>query len=244
MNGAASNGWLAPLRRALDAAPTPVTFFFRDDDAGWEDERLLELLALFARSPVPLDVAVIPAALRPELAAELRARARAAPGRLFLHQHGFAHANHEPSGRKCEFGPSRDEAAQRRDIEAGARRLHELLGDLVTPIFSPPWNRCTVATGRCLADLGFGALSRDSGAEPLAIAGLPELPVRIDWCRKRDGDRGAVIAQAAAEPGPVGIMLHHPSIDAGEQRALEELLAVLGSHSNVRCLSMTALLKL
>ena len=48
------------------------------------------------------------------MARELTARGVA------VHQHGFAHENHEPQGRKCEFGPSRSRVAQRRDIAAGA----------------------------------------------------------------------------------------------------------------------------
>ena len=99
--------WLEPLRRDLDAAPTPRTFFFRDDDAGWADERLIALLDVFAHHSVPVDVAVIPAALDRRLAASLRRRKEADSGLLAFHQHGFAHANHEPSGRPCEFGPDR-----------------------------------------------------------------------------------------------------------------------------------------
>src|SRR5690348_11558928 len=123
--------WLDPLARALDAAPSPVRFFFRDDDAGWDDGRLLALLDVFAARGVPADVAVIPEALSPDLAAELRARP------VGLHQHGFAHANHEAAGRKCEFGPSRPVAFQRADIAAGCARLADLLGDAVQPIFTP-----------------------------------------------------------------------------------------------------------
>jgi hypothetical protein len=44
------SAWLAPLREALDAAPAPVTFFFRDDDAGWRDDRLEALLDVFSPS--------------------------------------------------------------------------------------------------------------------------------------------------------------------------------------------------
>ena len=42
------SSWLQPVEAALDAAPAPVPVFFRDDDAGWGDERLLALLDAFA----------------------------------------------------------------------------------------------------------------------------------------------------------------------------------------------------
>src|SRR6187200_3310055 len=39
-NRSQGSGMLVPLRAALDEAPAPVNLFLRDDDAGWEDERL------------------------------------------------------------------------------------------------------------------------------------------------------------------------------------------------------------
>ena len=99
--------WLDPVREALDRAPAPVTLFFRDDDAGWRDDRLLALLDRFDDVCLPIDLALIPSEIGPESAAALASRVDSSGGRLGLHQHGFAHANHEPEGRKCEFGPSR-----------------------------------------------------------------------------------------------------------------------------------------
>ena len=55
-------GWLDPLRAALDAREEPVTFFFRDDDAGWDDPALEALLDVFEPHGLPLDVAAIPLA--------------------------------------------------------------------------------------------------------------------------------------------------------------------------------------
>jgi peptidoglycan/xylan/chitin deacetylase (PgdA/CDA1 family) len=224
--------WLDPVARALEAAPEPVEVFFRDDDAGWRDDRQLALLDLFAEHELPLDLAVIPAALDRGLAAELRARAGS---RLGLHQHGFAHRNHEPNGRRYEFGPSRSRAAQRRDIAAGARRLDELLGEeLVEPIFTPPWNRCTATTGRCLLELGFSVLSREARAEPLGLAGLAELPVGIDWVRLTPPEVAARLGTAVAAGGPVGVMFHHAEMDAADRRRAGELLGVVAAHPRFR----------
>jgi hypothetical protein len=230
------DAWLEPLRRELEAAAGPRTFCFRDDDAGWAGERLFRLLDLFAYYSVPLDLAVIPAALDGVLAARLRGRAER--GLLAFHQHGFAHANHERSGRPCEFGPTRLAHEQRRDIAAGAELLAELLGE-TEPIFTPPWNRCTETTGHCLLDLGFRALARDSTAPPLGLDGLQELQVHVDWSRTGTGER---LADASRSPGPVGVMLHHELIDSSERRRLERLLALLASHENAHCVPLSSLL--
>jgi hypothetical protein len=237
--------WLDPLRAALDAAPAPVTCFFRDDDAGWGDGRLLDLLAVFEELGLPLDLAVIPAALGAELAHELRSRIELGDGTLGVHQHGFAHVDHEPDGRrKCEFGPARGRADQLRDIADGQERLARMLGPLIEPIFTPPWNRCTQDTGRCLAELGIDTLSREARAEPLEIPGLRELPIRVDCLKRRDGERigpaavAGIAAAAVSAGGPVGLMLHHAEMDAADRDLAAELLALLAGHGRARCVRM------
>jgi hypothetical protein len=232
--------WLQPLVSALDGADGGVDVWFRDDDAGWRDERLLELLDRFAERGLPLDVAAIPSAVGEELTGELRARHAAASGRLGLHQHGFAHTNHETEGKKQEFGPARSADEQRRDLREGRERLRDLLGDALDPVFTPPWNRCTEVTGRCLLELGVRVLSREARVPPLALPGLAEVPVHVDWFAKRKGERlgrdeiGAQLAAAVRSGGPVGVMFHHAEMDADEMAAAGELLDVLAGHPAVR----------
>jgi hypothetical protein len=220
--------WLDPVRAALDAASERVEVFFRDDDAGWDDARLLALLDRFAAHELPLDLAVIPAALGPSLAPRLRERS--ASQRLRVHQHGYTHRDHEPEGRKHEFGPSRTPEQQRADIAAGRARLHDLLGDLPQPIFTPPWNRCTVATGHALTDLGFRILSREAKATPLRLAGLAEVPIHVDWVKP---DRAQRLAAAFSDQGRAGVMFHHAVMDAEELGRADELLALLATHPHV-----------
>ncbi len=238
--------WLDPLRAALDTAPIPVTVFVRDDDTGWADERLFAMLDLFDAHEAPIDLAVIPVELGPNLAAELARRHATSSGHLGLHQHGFSHTNHEVEGRKCEFGPARSRDAQRTDIAEGHRLLEALLGDVLDPIFTPPWNRCTADTGAVLAELGIGVLSRDVTAEPLGVPGLAELPVQVDWFAHRKGQRldrhelGALLAARASGPTPMGVMLHHAVMDDEELVGVAELLQVLTDHDQVRLRSMAA----
>jgi peptidoglycan/xylan/chitin deacetylase (PgdA/CDA1 family) len=234
--------WLDPVRVALDEGPARV--FFRDDDAGWGDERLWALLDLFDRRSLPVDVAVIPAVLHPALAAELTVRARA--GGVHLHQHGWAHANHEPVGRKCEFGPSRDRAAQAADIARGQQVLRDAFGELLDPVFTPPWNRCTSDTAAALAATGIVVLSRDSTAAPLRSP-VPEVPITVDWFGSRKGVRWSPyelagrLAAAIRSGDPVGIMLHHAVTDSGELAAIRALLALLSIHPNATAIPLIAL---
>jgi peptidoglycan/xylan/chitin deacetylase (PgdA/CDA1 family) len=241
------SAWLRPLRDVLDLAPEPVTFFVRDDDAGWRDDRLTALLDVFARHDAPIDLAAIPLDVTPDLARALVARIEAGEA-VGIHQHGYAHTNHQVEGRKCEFGSDRTAEAQRTDIEDGQRRLRALFGAALQPIFTPPWNRCTEDTGASLVALGIGVLSRDRTATPLGLDGLRELPVQVDWFAKRKGvplGRDAVGEQMAAralEPAPVGVMLHHAEMDTEDMNAMDELLALIAGHDRARCLPMAAVL--
>jgi hypothetical protein len=236
--------WADPIAGALDARATPLTVFFRDDDAGWGDERLFALLALFERLAMPVDVAVIPDAIEPETAARLAHRARLS-GLVGLHQHGFAHVNYEPTGRKCEFGPSRAIEDQSRDIVQGRQHLLSLFDALLDPIFTPPWNRCTAATGMCLREAGIAVLSRDRSAEPLDVDGLAECPSASDWLRKRKGVRvshaawaGELARTITAADAPVGVMLHHAVMDDDDREAFGVVLATLRNHSRVHAVPM------
>jgi hypothetical protein len=208
-----------------------VEVFFRDDDAGWADARLLALCDLFGALELPLDLAVIPAALHDGLARELLSR-----DWLGLHQHGYAHENHELEGRKCEFGPSRSYDEQRADIAAG----HDALAEhgIETTLFTPPWNRCTADTGRALLDLGFTVLSREHRAEPLGLGGLAELPVHLDVARLSPEELDARFAAHVAGGGPVGVMFHHAVMERADFDRARELLSVLARHPSVRARRM------
>jgi hypothetical protein len=240
--------WLNPLRVALDGAPATVEFFLRDDDAGWDDDRLFAMLDVVARRRLPIDLAVIPEALGPELARPLSQLWAQSDGRLGLHQHGFAHRNHEPHGRKCEFGPSRARDAQRRDLLEGRELLESLLPGQIQAAFTPPWNRCERITAELLAESGCRVLSRHVGESPASVPGLADVPVSVDWSyAKREGRRltraqlGELAAERVQLGGPVGVNLHHAVMDGAELEQLDELCGVLSEHPAARCRPLLAI---
>ena len=235
------SNWLDPLRKTLDEARGSIPFFFRDDDAGWEDARLFELLDVFTDCDVPIDLAVIPKSISRQTAACLRKRLEERPESISAHQHGYAHVNHEQTGRKCEFGDSRSSELQRADIAAGKALLTDLLGSVTESIFTPPWNRCTASTAACLQQEGFRLLSRDITATRFNAPELMELPVSIDWFGHRKHVRltpneiGESLSKTASSNATVGVMLHHALVDDEERQRIGELLELLSSHSRVTC---------
>ena len=98
-------------------------------------------------------------------------------------------------------------------------------------------------------ELGFAALSRESGATPLDLPDLVELPVSLDWFSHRKRvrlSRPELAQRLAAEIGacerPVGIMFHHALMDDGELRDAAALLHLLAEHDSARGLPMAALI--
>lgn len=238
------------LLLALDRVDAPVHLFVRDDDAGWADDALHALLRTMERAAVPIDLAAIPAAVTPALVRELNERRRDGQ-EIGIHQHGYAHLNHESDGRKCEFGASRSAVAQGSDIRRGAAFLHDAFGTTLDPIFTPPWNRVSPDTPALLAELGFAALSRDSTAAPQQA--LPELAVHTDWTRQwwRAAEAGADpvqgisadLARHVAPGAKLGLMLHHAVMTPVELEGLAACLAAWRAHPNLRCVPMRALLR-
>jgi hypothetical protein len=229
---------MTPITEALAARTAPLSIFFRNDDAGWAQDALDPLLDEFATRAIPIDLAVIPAVLDNATARRLDAWCTEHPG-IGLHQHGYAHLNHEAVGaRKCEFGPSRPHERQMGDIVSGRIRLEALLGD-VDPIFTPPWNRCAPSTAKALSDFGFAMIS-DDGALSKADCDAPSLPISFDWERHRRS--GELIPKLATHilsaEQSVGIMLHHQTMDSEARERLGEFLDVLSVRSAVQMFPM------
>lgn len=227
--------WLAAVRTALDTTSKPVQFFFRDDDAGLDNDPLWRLLDHSQDKAVHIDLAVIPIELDEHLANALCDRA--STGMVHLHQHGFRHVNHETDGRKYEFGPSRSHDQQLADIAQGRAVIGGKLHPYVEPIFTPPWNRCTEQTAAALANLGFQVLSRDHTAVPFGLAELAEVPVTVDWFAKTKGEpwtRERVGTQIARQvthgSAPVGVMLHHAITNDEHLALIDQLLALVAEH--------------
>ncbi|CAG7857445.1 hypothetical protein MCAMS1_02266 [biofilm metagenome] len=230
--------WLSKISHVLDNAQSPVRFFFRDDDAGWENDKLFNLLDAFADNDVPIDLAVIPKSVDNKLADALMSRWRNNEQLLGLHQHGYSHINHEQNGRKCEFGSSRTKSQQQDDIANGKSCLQACFGVALDPFFTPPWNRCTQETVECLEDLDFKLLSRDITATQFESTKIQHQPVHIDWSKiiKQpscpEADLAETLSLNFASNGLTGIMLHHADMGKEQLKPLTDLLVLLSSHHN------------
>ena len=238
---------LDTIRDTLARKNRPTQSFFRDDDGGWANDRLVCLGELFERRGVPLDIAAIPTALDDECIDTIADLLHAAPQLFHIHQHDYSHTNHEISGRKSEFGKCREAQNQFVDIEKGSARLREVFGDRVEPIFTPPWNRCTQDTVDALNEADFSILSRDVGAESTALMDLVEIPVAVDWVKLRNADKSgdnvsiSRLSKHLARADVVGIMLHHEHMGGVELDYLNNVLDALQASGHVSFASIMEL---
>lgn len=247
------NPLLAQLETALQVRAqhgAPQRLFFRDDDVDEDEASLHRLLDLFLSAKTPISLGVIPGRLTDAAIASLTERQRQHPGLIELNQHGWQHTNHERTGKKCEFGPSRSLAEQLADIAAGRARMNAAFSTAWFPAFIPPWNRCTATTAQVLDQLGFRVLSRDAGQAAFAGARFGELPVTLDLYQWRGGaalrpldELQRDFIKQIEQADTIGVLLHHKVMNDEAFALLQELLHLFQQASCVECYTFQGLLR-
>ncbi|MDD4392869.1 MAG: polysaccharide deacetylase family protein [Desulfobacterales bacterium] len=222
---------------AIDRAGSarPVTIFFRADDVAVPGNSFDRLMALFLAHQLPLSLAVVPAWVTPARWADLRKSGAGERALWCWHQHGWRHVNHEPAGKKSEFGASRSREDITADLEKGRYRLQILLGPDFYPAFTPPWNRCDVTTLQQLKDLEYHAVSRSRGSCCPPPDGLPDIPVNVDLHTRKEirSEQGwenllGEIHQAIS-CGFCGIMIHHQRMNNAAFYFLKHLCRIIST---------------
>ncbi|MDQ3013005.1 MAG: hypothetical protein M3X11_20135 [Acidobacteriota bacterium] len=243
----------ARLKSALaqrEQQARPLHLFFRDDDVDEDEASLRRLLDLFLSHQTPVNLGVIPGRLTQAAIELLNDYSHRHLSLLELNQHGWRHVNHEPEGKKCEFGLHRVFSEQFADIASGQARMNEAFGGRWFPAFIPPWNRCTNETARALDQLGFRVLSRDQGQPLFAGYGFCELPVTLDIYRWRGGamlrpeeELARELVQQIARQDRIGVMLHHKVMDDEAFALLQMLLTEMRGSQAVRFHTFQSLLE-
>ena len=170
---------------------------------------------------LPVHLAVIPRDATQALAAYITSSSQLVPT-----VHGWAHQNHAPQGeKKAEFGAHRPTEQALADASRGLSILRDLLGDRVTPMFVPPWNRITEDVVQGLTTLGYTSLSTfKPRTSPKAAPGLAQINTHLDPIHWK-GSRSLVPPQTlldhvtrqlnarrigtADTAEPYGILTHH-----------------------------------
>jgi len=221
-------------------AKRPVPVFFRADDVAVPGGRFAELMETFSLHRMPLCPAVVPVWLTEARWHRLQETGRRTPELWCWHQHGWRHVDHEQKGKKQEFGPGRLPAQIRSDLERGRRRLEELMGEDFYPVFTPPWNRCSLETLKQLIRLDYRAVSRSRASLPPAPPGLFDFQVNVDLHTLRAPDpaegwrRFLADLQQAVVDGGCGIMIHHGRMNRAAFGFLDVLLKTVAAQKMLR----------
>jgi hypothetical protein len=236
------------IERTCDRAVETVCVFFRDDDVAAPGTRFAKMMGLFEARAVPISLAVVPAWLTRCRWQQMRSQFDGDAERWCWHQHGWRHANHENTGKKQEFGPSRSTAQLTEDLLKGRTRLEKIIGKNFYPVFTPPWNRCSADALRIIKDLGYKAVSRSRSAHPPALH-LSDLQVNIDLHTRKDAQflsgwqHLLQEIESSLSRGRCGIMLHHRQMNAAAFAFLEVLLKLLVAHPKIRLMNFRDLLE-
>jgi hypothetical protein len=226
------------LAAALDAAPG-ARFWWRDDDAGAEDERLLPLLRLATARRAPLALAVVPAWLAAGTVRQVLGTAAAT-----VLQHGIAHANHAlPPAKKIELGGSADVSRLLRELAHRRTTLRHAFGDRFLTVLVPPWNRIAPALLSRLSEAGFTGISTFGPRAADTSPGVTRVNTHLDLTLWHENARPMPLDDALDaltrlvtrhRDEPIGILSHHQVMDAGAFATLDRILALVQDHPSAR----------
>lgn len=237
------------LRQELDRwqqSGLEARFWWRDDDATSDNERLHRLLRLCRHSDVPLALAVIPKSCESSLVDAVSEFQQ-----VTVLQHGYAHTNHAAPGElKLELGGQRDPGAVLEDLRSGFEHLQDLFGDQFYPVLVPPWNRIHKTALDSLPMLGLKGVSTYRVCKnSVPVPGLVQVNTHLDPVHWR-GNRGfigvypavAMLVQhlVSRRTGyrdmgePTGILSHHLAYNEACWKFTEDLFNFLDAHPAVR----------
>ena len=216
-----------------------LPLWWRDDDAIRPTPHLDRLTRLSESLNLPVHLAIIPRDATQALANHLATSSQLVPV-----VHGWAHQNHAPQGeKKAEFDAHRPVEQAMADAGHGLETLRALLGEAVTPMFVPPWNRISDDVVQELAELGYASLSTfKPRTAAKAAPGLQQINTHLDPIHWK-GSRSLVPPQQlldqvtqqlisrrnglADNAEPYGILTHHLVHDSAIWDFTEALLGRL-----------------
>ncbi len=222
--------------------------FFRADDIGVPSKNFEQMMAVFLKYRAPLCLAVVPAWMTRQRRDAMEDFFAKENDFFCWHMHGYRHMNHETKGKNQEFGPARSSRELLYDLSRGNQRLQSIMGKHLTPVFTPPWNRCSLETMKHLKKMGFKGISRSYGSLPAAPRGLKDFPVHVDLHTRKEkqAEKGwqnllEEIRKGMASPA-CGIMIHHMRMNNQAFIFLEYLIKLFSGYKQIKIVSYTDLI--
>jgi len=216
-----------------------INVFFRADDIGVQSKNFARMMSLFLKYRIPLCLAVVPAWLTAFRWKAMDGFIKKGEDLFCWHMHGYRHINHETHGKKQEFGPARSNLELANDLSKAHASLKSIMGNRLAPVFTPPWNRCSLATMNRLKIVGFKGVSRSYGSLPLPPRGLKDFPVHVDLhTRKEKSPKLGWLKlmeefKTGIDSSPCGIMIHHMRMNDQAFLFLEYLFELFSAYKKI-----------
>lgn len=225
-----------------------ATFWWRDDDAGADEESLRSLLLQRGRLDVPLALAVVPEWLDPAVAQMIREA-----DDVVALQHGVSHADRTSgSRRRMELASEALASGLRQALIRSRKALLLSMRPTMIDVMVPPWNRIDDDVLSILPGCGFSGLSVCGPRHRQYQGGLLVNNVHIDIIDWKAGRRfageetclRAAIGHLAkrrldtVDPAEAtGLMTHHLVHDGPCRAFIERFVGTTRDHPAAHWLS-------
>ena len=215
--------------------------FIRDDDACTLDKSFRFFFDMAVDHLVPVVYAVIPGRMDKSFIRFLRRAKEKTPHLLDIVQHGWIHTNHSTTGsKKYEFGASRSEKIQEKDIIEGLNHMRSAFGGCFTQAFVPPYHGYDECTLKIINEKDFRIFS--AGAPRAGFKKrFIELPAMISFSCYEKGKFHSihdpshmieVIVQDRNKPLS-GVVTHHEDFSTvASRKKLERFLGYIKTLMN------------
>ena len=230
---------LEAFEAALDRSPAPVSFWWRDDDAGRPSPRLERLVELSRGTGTPLLLATVPGWLSDDVAALIERQET-----IHVAQHGWLHADHSrPGEKRIELGGTASLERLRDQLSEGRCRLLRAFAGKMLPVLVPPWNRIHTSLVSELPALGYAGISTFGADRVGRSHDLVHVNPLIDPIAWRTDRSFATLSGlvdrlipliASARSGSIGLLTHHLDMDEAAFEVIESLFSVARRHSRAR----------
>jgi hypothetical protein len=226
-----------------------IIIFFRADDIGVPSNNYSRMMELFLKYKASLCLAVVPSWLTKLRWKTMGYFAQQGKNLFCWHMHGYRHTNHETQGKKFEFGQSRSSKELFNDLLKGYQRLESIMDKSLTPIFTPPWNRCSLETMQVLQKIGIRGISRSYGVKPLPPKGFKDFPIHVDLHTRKEEDARLgwqnllKELDQAFEYKTCGIMIHHMRMNNQAFIFLEFLLKLFSEYKQIKIITYNNLIQ-
>ena len=204
-----------------------INFWFRDDDIGYDDEKLIEMMKFFEKKNINLLLAAIPSAI------DLNTKNILSKFNNYtIAQHGYSHINY--SDVECaEFTIDRDPFIVKQEIQLGDDKLRRIFGKKYMKVFIPPWFEIDDNTHKIINELNYMALSNYWHNQKNKY-GMNEINCQVDlieWEKAWTfGGEEYVLEQILSEISAkngncnIGILLHHERLGKESYKFLNKFL--------------------